>query len=100
MAVGSFMVSFTSKKSADQLKGQVSEEENQTKEIIEWFLSKYTAQNIDRVIHKHMSDLTKEELSLQRFEIIQDLLITNRDITDQSYIDALCDEIYSRLYED
>ena len=100
MAVGSFIVSFTSKKSADQLKGQVSEEENQTKEIIEWFLSKYTAQNIDRVIHKHMSDLTKEELSLQRFEIIQDLLITNRDITDQSYIDALCDEIYSRLYED
>ena len=99
MAVGSFAVAISSKKSADVLKGQVSEEENQTKEIVEWFVSKYTAANIDRVIHKHMSDLTEEELSLQRFEIIQDLLITNKDLPDQSYVDALCDMIYSRLYE-
>ena len=60
---------------------------------------KYTAENIDRVIHKHLSDLTEEELSLQRFEIIQDLLITNHDLPDQSYVDALCDMIYTKLYE-
>lgn len=99
MAIGSFVVAFTSKKSAEVLKGEISVEENQTKELIEWFVSKYTAENIDRVIHKHLSDLTEEELSLQRFEIIQDLLITNHDLPDQSYVDALCDMIYTKLYE-
>jgi len=99
MAVGSFAVAISSKKSAESLKGQISEEENQTKEIIEWFASKYTSEKIDQVIHRHMSDLSEEELSLQRFEIIQDLLITNKDLPDQSYVDALCDMIYSRLYE-
>ena len=99
MAVGSFAVAFSSKKSAAQLKGQISVEENKTKELIEWFVSKYTAENIDRVIHKHLSDLTEEELSLQRFEIIQDILITNHDLPDQSYVDALCDMIYTKLYE-
>ena len=99
MAVGSFVVAFTSKKSAEKIKGEISVEGTQTKELIEWFVSKYTPQNIDRVIHKHMSDLTEEELSLQRFEIIQDLLITNHDLPDQSYVDALCDMIYSKLYE-
>lgn len=99
MSVGSFIVAFTSKKSADTLKGQVSAEENKTKELIEWFISKYTAENIDRVIRRHMSDLSEEEMSLQRFEIIQDLLITNHDLPDQSYVDALSDMIYTRLYE-
>lgn len=99
MAAGSFAIAFTSKKSAAKIKGQISDEENQTKEIVEWFVGKYTAQNIDRVIYKHMSDLTAEELSLQRFEIIQDLLITNKDLPDQSYVDALCDMIYNRLFE-
>ena len=80
-------------------KQALTNEENKTKELIEWFVSKYTAENIDRVIHKHLSDLTEEELSLQRFEIIQDILITNHDLPDQSYVDALCDMIYTKLYE-
>ena len=100
MAVGSFAVAISSKKSADALKGQITEEDTQTKEIIEWFMGKYSAEKIDRAIHRHMSGLSEEEMSLQRFELIQDLLITNKDLPDQSYVDALCDMIYSRLYED
>lgn len=99
IAVGSFVIAFTSQKTAKKVKGQISEEENQTKEIVDWFVGKYTASNIDRVIHKHMEDLTPEELSLQRFAIIHDLLITNKDLPDQSYVDALCDMIYVRLFE-
>ena len=42
--------------------------------------------------------LSDEELSLKRFELIQDYLITGRDLPDQSYVDALCEMIYCRLY--
>ena len=43
--------------------------------------------------------LEAEEMSLKRFQIIQDLLVTNRDLPDPEYVDSLCEEIYSRLYE-
>ena len=38
-------------------------------------------------------------MSLRRFDLIQDYLITGRDLPNMSYVDALCDQIYSRLYE-
>ena len=40
-------------------------------------------------------DLSGEELSLKRFELIQDFLITGRDIPDQSYADSLCETLYA-----
>ena len=43
-------------------------------------------------------ELSGEELELKRFELIQDYLVTGRDLPDQSYADALCDMIYERLY--
>ena len=44
-------------------------------------------------------DLSGEELSLKRFELIQDFLITGRDIPDQSYADSLCETLYAKLYD-
>ena len=44
-------------------------------------------------------DLSGEELSLKRFELIQDFLITGRDIPDQSYADSLCETLYTKLYD-
>ncbi len=99
MAVGSIMVAVSSKKSAATLKTQISGEKDQTKEIIQWFLEKYEAADIDRRVLFEEGNLGPEELSLRRFEWIQDLLITGQDLTDQAYVDMLCDEIYSRLFE-
>lgn len=99
MAVGSFVVAISSKKSAAVLKTQISEEKDQTKEIIEWFLDSYKADDIDRRILFTESGLSPEEMSLRRFEWIQELLIIGKDLPDQSYVDMLCDEIYSRLFE-
>ncbi len=99
MAVGSFAVAVSSKKSAAVLKTQITEEKDQTKEIIEWFLESYTPDDIDRRILFTESGLGPEEMSLRRFEWIQELLIIGKDLPDQSYVDMLCDEIYSRLFE-
>ena len=45
-------------------------------------------------------DLSGEELSLKRFELIQDFLITSRDIPDQAYADSLCEMLYAKLYDE
>lgn len=99
MAVGSFIIALSSKKAAGVLKTQAASEEKKTEEIIQWFIGKHTAKDIDRQILSVERSLGEEEMSLRRFDLIQDYLITGKDLTDQSYIDMLCDEIYSRLYE-
>ena len=99
MTVGSIIVAVSSKKSAGEVKTQVAGEKKETEEIINWFVEKYDASDIDRRILFTESGLSEEEMSLRRFEWIQDLLITGKDLTDQSYVDMLCDEIYARLFE-
>lgn len=99
MAVGSLYVAFSSKKSAAALKTEAATEEKETKEIVDWFIATYSAKDLDSQILSEESDLTDEEMSLRRFELIQDYLITGRDLPDQSYVDALCDMIYGHLYE-
>jgi len=99
MAIGSFVVAVSSRKSAAILKTEISSEKDKTKEIIEWFVDSYTADDIDRRILFTESGLSPEEMSLRRFDWIQELLIIGTDLPDQAYVDMLCDEIYSRLFE-
>lgn len=100
MAVGSLIAAFSSQKSAAALKTEAVDEEKETKEIVEWFVKTYSAKDLDKQILSEEPGLSEEEMSLRRFELIQDYLITGRDLPDQSYVDALCDMIYGRLYED
>ena len=60
---------------------------------------KRQAQDIDREI-LDLDQLNDEEISLKRFQIIQDYLITHKDLPDPAYVDALCEEIYTKLYEE
>lgn len=98
MAVCSIAVAVSSKKRAAQLKVQADDEEKETLEIIQWFLKTYSADDLDDQLRLEDPELSGEELSLKRFELIQDYLVTGRDLPDQSYVDALCDMLYSRLY--
>ena len=100
MAVGSLAIAFSSKKSARVLKTEAVDEEKETDEILQWFVKTYSGKDLDDQIHMEDPELSDEELSLKRFELIQDYLVTGRDLPDQSYVDALCDMIYSRLYGD
>ena len=89
---------FTTNRSAKLLQPEIETEKNQTKELIQWFLNQWKGDDIDKEI-KERDSLSEEELSLKRFQIIQDYLITNKDLPDPAYVDALSEELYTRLYE-
>ena len=98
MGIFSMVVYIKSNKSARELLPQIEEEKQKTNDLIQWFLSEQSAQDIDREI-LDFDQLNEEEISLKRFQIIQDYLITHKDLPDPAYVDALCEEIYTRLYE-
>lgn len=98
MAVFSLTVYFNTSREAKNLAPQIDQEKHHTEELIQWFLEQYSAEDVDREIPEKDS-LTEEELSLKRFQLIQDYLITGQDLPDQAYVDALCEEIYGRLFE-
>lgn len=98
MGFFSLAVFFTTSRSARQLRPEIETEKKQTEELIQWFLGQWKGDNIDKEIENYDS-LSQEELSLKRFQIIQDYLVTNKDLPDPAYVDALSEELYSRLYE-
>ena len=98
MGVFSLIVFARTNSSAKKLAPQIAEEKTHTHDILDWFLGQYTAENIDSAI-SGPEDLSEEELSLKRFQVIQDLLVTGQDLPDQAYVDALSEEIYSKLFE-
>ena len=99
-SLGSLFVAVTSSRSAKKVKGQIADEEQTTRQLIDWFTANHNGEQLDRQILGESGDLSPEELSLKRFELIQDLIITNHDITDQAYVDALAEEIYGKVYEE
>lgn len=98
MALFSLIVSFKTSNQAKSLVPEITREKNQTQEIISWFLGQWKAQDIDSQI-PGQDALSQEEMSLKRFQVIQDYLVTGRDLPDPAYVDALCEELYGRLYE-
>ena len=98
MGVFSLIVFARTNSSAKKLEPQIAEEKTHTHDILDWFLGQYNAESIDSAI-SGPEDLSEEELSLKRFQVIQDLLVTGQDLPDQAYVDALSEEIYSKLFE-
>ena len=98
MAIFSLVVFVRTSAQAKSLLPEISQEKDQTQEIIQWFLDRWKGTDIDAQIPDQES-LSQEEMSLKRFQIIQDCLITGKDLPDPAYVDALCEELYGRLYE-
>ncbi len=100
MAIGSVVISVKTAKDAKTVKGQIGEEQQTTESLISWFVDSYTGDQIDEVVYRENGrDLQDEELALKRMSYIQDTFITTYDIGDQSYVDALAEEVYAKLYE-
>lgn len=100
LAIASLVVAAHSAKSAKAVRGQIADEENVTKQLIDWFSGSYTGEQLDAQILDESGELAPEELSLKRFELIQDILVTNHDISDQAYVDLIAEDIYGKLYQD
>lgn len=92
-------VSVRTRSSIAALSEQANAEEQRTKELIEWFTASWTGDVLDELLKTESPDLTGEELELKRFELIQDYLVTGRDLPEQAYVDFLAEEIYQELYE-
>ena len=100
MGIASLVVAFTSLKSANAMKGEIAQEETDTRRLVNWFVTTWRKEELDARIARESGDLTPEETSLKRFDLIQDILVTSHDLPDQSYVDLLAEEIYTRLYEE
>ena len=98
IGIGSLIIGFKTQKEAKALAPEIEKEKERTQSIIQWFVSSYTGEELDGRIRSEHSDLSPEELSLKRYELIQDLLVTNHDLPDPVYVDALTEEIYGKLY--
>ncbi len=101
LGIASFAVALNSFSKARNMKGAVTEEKVKTDELTESFLEDYSASAIDDMVNsENPADLAPEERTLKRLLIIQDIIITGNDITDQAYVDELAEEIYDRLFDD
>lgn len=101
MGTFSFIAAIISSRSAKSVETQADEEEHATKELVRWFFGHHSAETIDSQLIEEggFEELSPEEQSLKRFELIQDIFLINFDIQEQGYVDLLAEEIYSGLYE-
>ena len=100
MGVGMLIVAVKTTQSLKEFKGELNEDQKEAKEIVEWFSKTFSPAKIDQAIIHDFGELEPEDLSLKRFYIIHDLLITHKDLPNESYVDMLCEEIYNKMYED
>ncbi len=99
IAAGALVVAVKTTQSARAFLPQVAKEKERTESIIRWFLDTYTARDLDQILESASPSLSSEELSLKRYELIQDYLITNHDLPDPAYVDSLVEEIYGKLFD-
>ena len=100
LAAGSIFVAWKTGQDAKIVKGQIQEENEVTEQLIKWFLENYTPEQIDEIVRRENGDLQDEVLALKRIALIQDIYVTQYDLADQGYVDALAEEVYGQLFED
>ena len=96
----SLFIAWKTGEDAKTVKGQIKEEAEVTEQLIKWFLENYTPEQIDEIITRENGELQDEVLALKRIALIQDIYITQYDLADQGYVDALAEEVYGQLFED
>ena len=84
--------------SAKKVKETITDEETNTDSIITWAMENITASKLDAAI-EDLEDCGDEEKYLLRIAALEAVLIKEFNLEDESYINALIDEIYPELYE-
>ena len=100
LAAGSIFIALKTGQDAKTVKGQIQEENEVTEQLIKWFLENYTPEQIDEIVRRENGDLQDEVLALKRIALIQDIYVTQYDLADQGYVDALAEEVYGQLFEE
>lgn len=100
LAAVSLFIAWKTGEDAKTVKGQIKEETEVTEQLIKWFLENYTPEQIDEIVTRENGELQDEVLALKRIALIQDIYVTQYDLADQGYVDALAEEVYSQLFEE
>lgn len=85
-------------KRAKQLKAEISDEENTTQELIDWFLAKHTAESIDDAVLAK-EEITEELYYFKRAEYMKEQLNTRLTEPDEAYLEDLTETLYQKLYD-
>lgn len=91
-------VGVSSFRNARKIKEQISEEENQTREVKQWFLNEYSAERIDREC-KMEENLAEELRYFERSELMKRLLLEKLGETQEAYAEELMEQLYQEIYE-
>lgn len=84
---------------AAKVKTQIAEEEQATEDILNWFLETYTADDIDLACADIHEDTPDEARYYSRSAYIKHELDTNLEALDESYLEALAEQIFEKLFE-
>lgn len=98
MGLGFLVIAAKSKNSIKELDGQAEAEEQRNKEIIQWFTGNWSGEDLDRAILSMESGLEQQEIELRRYALIQYRVVKEKQLTSQSYVDFIVEEIYNALY--
>lgn len=88
-------------KKANLVKAEISFEQKQRRQIVNWCVFTYSAAQIDKMIDAAESVLPDsiEVLCLKRMDMIRSYLIREYHIDDEPYLDDLCEEIFQKIFE-
>lgn len=101
LSLACLLGSHSSYKRANLLKAMIAAEQRQRQQIINWCISTYPAEQIDKMIEAAEASLpdSMEILSLKRMDMIQSYLIREYHIEDESYVEDLSEEIFQKIFE-
>ena len=99
MGIGAVAVAASSANAAKGMSSQIEEENQNTAELIGWFTEAFTADAIDQKILEENGELSPEEQSLKRYEYIQDLLTTHKDLPDEAFVESISEDIYEKMFD-
>ena len=85
---------------AGELKQQISDEEDLTESLTNWFITTYDSQQIDRCITAAEGRIEEEEiLYLKRLECISSYLTRENEHLEASYVAKLAEDLYTMIFE-
>lgn len=102
MAAGCLLVSHYTFKKANLARTHIFYENRARQQIINWFLSTYTASHIDTIISaaNPFEPYSMETQALKRMELIIAYIIRDFPHEDEAYLEDLCEELYQILFEE
>ena len=88
-------------KNAKKLDKEADKEGDLSKEILEYFSNNLTADAIDeKIADDKWNEIPEEEKYFKRIECIKECITTKFMNLDENYVDFMCDEIYTKFYEE